>query len=47
MARCPFRSSNAARPTSAVRILPREPLSFCSLGCCPEHNRASTICLTG
>jgi hypothetical protein len=29
------------------RVLPRDPLLLCSLGCCLEHNRASTICLTG
>ncbi|KAI8397115.1 hypothetical protein FOFC_20387, partial [Fusarium oxysporum] len=29
------------------RVLPREPLLLCSLGCRPEHDWASTICLTG
>ncbi|KAM5527539.1 hypothetical protein FOXYSP1_19901 [Fusarium oxysporum f. sp. phaseoli] len=29
------------------RVLPRDLLLLCSLGCCLEHNRASTICLTG
>jgi hypothetical protein len=28
-------------------ILPRDPLLLFSPGCCPERNRASTICLTG
>jgi hypothetical protein len=43
----PFLQLASCMTDLCSRVLPREPLFLCSLGCRPEHDRASTICLTG
>jgi hypothetical protein len=43
----PFLQLGSCLTDLCSRILPRDCLLLCSLGCCLEHNRASTICLTG
>ncbi|KAI8394979.1 hypothetical protein FOFC_02257, partial [Fusarium oxysporum] len=43
----PFLQLGSCLTDLCSRVLPREPFLLCSLGCRPEHDRASTICLTG
>ncbi|KAI8416778.1 hypothetical protein FOFC_03091, partial [Fusarium oxysporum] len=43
----PFLQLGSCMTDLCSRVLPREPLLLCSLGCRPEHDRASTIGLTG